>query len=371
MNLNQPVKTTSAPRILVAPLDWGLGHATRCIPVIYELLKQGAAVSVAGEGAQVDLLKKEFPELVFLPLNGYRVRYAKSRTGLLWSLMLQVPSIISSIKYENKWLKKMMAEHRFHAVVSDNRYGLYHPATRSIFITHQLRIKSPFGNSLERALQNINYKYIGRFNECWIPDNENENNLAGELSHPALLPSIPIYYTGALSRLKNNAAGFRKNHLFISLSGPEPQRSILENKVVADVSHYAGTAAVLRGLPGNNRYIPSTNDILFYNHLPTPEYNTEIEKAEYVICRSGYSTIMDIARLGKKSILIPTPGQPEQQYLAEYLEHRKFAVCVNQKTFSLSEALMRARQFQYDLPATPENNLPALVTSLLQKIKSA
>lgn len=369
MSLDPIVKNTGAPRILVAPLDWGLGHATRCIPVIYELVRQGVDIWIAGEGPQVILLKKEFPQLVFLPLQGYRIRYGKSGMGLLWSLLLQVPTILKTIKYENGWLKEMVAEHQFDAVISDNRFGLYHPEIFSVFITHQLRIKSPFGKSSENVLQNRNYNYIRRFNECWIPDNAHKKSLAGELSHPVAMPVVPVRYTGILSRLKNTGAAVQKGHLFISLSGPEPQRSILEDLVVRDISHYNGTAVISRGLPGETRLIPSTADLVFYNHLTAMEYNLEMEKAEYVICRSGYSTVMDIARLGKKSILIPTPGQTEQEYLGKYLEERKFAVCIDQKKFSLTTALAKAVQFEYNPPAIHENNLPVLISDLLQKIK--
>ena len=145
MSFDPAVKNAGVPRILVAPLDWGLGHATRCIPVIYELISQGAEVWIAGEGAPVVLLKNEFPNLHFLPLRGYRIRYANSRIGLLWTIIRQVPSILKSIKKENTWLRKVVEDYRFDAVISDNRYGLYHPSVPSVFITHQLQIKSPFG----------------------------------------------------------------------------------------------------------------------------------------------------------------------------------------------------------------------------------
>ena len=161
-----------------------------------------------------------------------------------------------------------------------------------------------------------NYGFINRFSECWIPDEENENGLAGQLSHPALLPSIPVHYLGILSRLKKLDMEEKKRHLFISLSGPEPQRSSFEEKIIQAIAHYNGTATIVRGLPGEAVLIPSTNDILFFNHLPSDELNKEMQKAEYVISRSGYSTVMDIVTLGKKSILIATPGQTEQEYLA-------------------------------------------------------
>ncbi len=370
MSLDPNVKNANVCRVLVAPLDWGLGHTTRCIPVIYELIRQGAEVWIAGEGRQVDLLKKEFPQLGYLPLVGYNIRYSRTRWGLFFSILRQVPAILKTIRKEHQWLKEMVDRHGFNAVISDNRFGLWHPEIISIFITHQLRIRSPFGKASEDLLQKRNYHYIRRFSECWVPDNSDETGLAGSLSHPAILPGVPVHYAGILSRLKRTGAAIKKGHLFISLSGPEPQRSLLEEIVIRDIGHYHGTAVIARGLPGEQNIIPSTNDIIFYNHLEAFEYNAEMEKAEWVICRSGYSTIMDLAVLQKKSILIPTPGQTEQQYLGRHLQEKKFAVCIDQHEFSLPEALDKAEQFEYHLPNIPDNNLNIVVGSLIEKIRT-
>ncbi len=368
MSFDNTPKYSKKPRILVAPLDWGLGHATRCIPVIYELIKQGAEVWIAGEGKQVVLLKKEFPDLMFLSLKGYRIRYGRSPVHLLWAVARQVPSILRAIKYENKWLAKVVSEHGFDAVISDNRYGLHHKSIPSIFITHQLYITTPFGRWMNHCLQKLNYRNIRHFTACWVPDNQDASNFAGELSHPVTMPPIPVHYTGILSRLNRTSNAAQQRHLFISLSGPEPQRSYFEDRVVFDISRYKGTAVIVRGLPGEANLIPSTNDIRFYNHLPSREYNTEIEKAEWVISRSGYSTIMDLASVGKKSILVPTPGQPEQEYLGKYLEEKKFAVSISQKAFNLNDAIERASNFDYQA-VDMHNALPGIVDSFLNKIK--
>lgn len=360
------------PRILVAPLDWGLGHATRCVPVIYELLRQHCDVWLAAEGMQEILLKQEFPELSFLPLAGYRVKYGRSATGMLWTMFSQSRKILRAIKEENNWLKKMVDEYHFDAVISDNRYGLYHTTIPCIFITHQLTIKTPFGKWPERFLQKRNYKYINRFSECWVPDEEGENNLAGELSHPEKKPVTPLKYTGPLSRFENltydSTGAERKGHLLIILSGPEPQRSILENKIINDIAHYPGSATIVRGLPGALTLIPSTNTIRFYNHLPAEELNKEMGGSEYIISRSGYSTIMDIIKLEKKTVLIPTPGQTEQEYLAKYLQEKKIAVSISQKNFSISSALQLAKSFSYVIPKM-EVNLQGFVSQFIQSLQ--
>ena len=332
-------------KLLVAPLDWGLGHATRCVPVIRDLLNQGSEVWLAGEGAQEKLLREEFSSLPFLPLKGYRVKYGK--TGLTGRLLLQIPSILQSVKEENSWLKEQVSKYKFDAVISDNRYGLYHKEIFSVFITHQLCIKSALGKLSEKLLQKWNYKLIDRFNECWIPDEQGEDNLAGELSHPAKFPTIPVKYIGGLSRFENNETREIKDHLLIILSGPEPQRTILENKIIDEVVNYNGTATIVRGLPVEKNIIPSTNTIHFHNHLSSEEMNNQAMKAEFIIGRSGYSTVMDIAALQKKSILIPTPGQTEQEYLADHLKKKQFAFCIKQNDLSLLKNIEEAGRFEY------------------------
>ena len=332
-------------KLLVAPLDWGLGHATRCVPIIRELLNNDCSVWLAGEGAQEKLLREEFSALPFLPLKGYRVKYAKS--GIAGKLILQIPSILRSIKEENEWLKEQVGKYKLDAVISDNRYGLYHEKVNSIFITHQLTIKSSLGKWSESFLQKWNYKFINRFNECWIPDEEGDNNLAGELSHPSKFPTIPVKYIGPLSRFEKKNIEEIKDHLLIILSGPEPQRTILEDRIIDQIVNYPGTATIVRGLPGEKNIIPSTNTIHFYNHLSSNELNNEMMNAEFIISRSGYSTVMDIAALQKKSILIPTPGQTEQEYLSSYLMKKRFAFCVEQNDFSLLKNIEQARISEY------------------------
>jgi uncharacterized protein (TIGR00661 family) len=368
MNQFLKEKTPGKHRILVAPLDWGLGHATRCIPIIRELLAQGCDVWLAGEGAQEHLLKEEFPQLGFLHLDGYRVRYSRTAAGLLLSIFRQTNKILSAIKKENAWLKKMIAEYDFNAIISDNRFGLYHPSVPCVFITHQLEIKSPFGKWSEKILRKRNYRFINRFTACWVPDREGENNLAAELSHPVKKPEVPVHYIGPLSRFDFSSPSItgddgRKGHILIILSGPEPQRSILEDKIVREISHYNGTATIVRGIPGSPSMIPSTNSLQFYNHLAANELNKEMILAEYVISRCGYSTVMDLAALQKKSILIPTPGQTEQEYLSQYLFRKHIAFCISQKEFSLADSVAKAKQFAYHFPEVNTGHILQQVVS--------
>ncbi len=272
-------------------------------------------------------------------------------------MLRQGPKVRRAIGNEHRWLKKMINEYHFDAVISDNRYGLHSPNIPCIFITHQLRIKSSAGKWTEKLLQKRNYNFINKFTSCWVPDNMTDNNLAGDLSHPASMPDIPVQYIGWLSRFERKKIPEKKNYLLILLSGPEPQRSIFEDKIINDISHYHGAATIVRGLPGSLTLIPSTGKIHFYNHLPAKVLNNEMQEAEYIISRTGYSTIMDIATLGKKSILIPTPGQTEQEYLGKILSQKKIAICPDQKNFNLEKALQLAGESEFNLPANESSSL--------------
>ncbi len=365
--INPGHSSKSVKRILVAPLDWGLGHTTRCIPIIKELEKQGCAIWLAGNEMQKDFLKKEFPLLPFLQLPGYEVKYAKTRTGLILKLVAQLPSISKMIQKENKWLKQKIKEHELDAVISDNRFGLFTDTIPCIFITHQLNIKSPLGRWSEKIIQRWNYHFINRFKECWVPDYEGEINLAGELSHPQTMPSIPIKYIGPVSRFEKKQAEI-KNDLLIILSGPEPQRSMLEEKIIHQLKGINRQAVLVRGLPEVTKAMEVSGSVTVFNHLPSAELNEWIEKSAWVIGRCGYSTVMDLMKLKKKCILIPTPGQTEQEYLAKHLRNKKFAFTVSQQNFDLKAALDEASSFSFEFPEEDETLFKNTVQQFLRTL---
>jgi UDP-N-acetylglucosamine transferase subunit ALG13 len=362
-------KKQGKTRVLVAPLDWGLGHATRCIPIVRGLINAGCEVWIAAEGRQSSLLKQEFPQLNFLELEGYRIRYSRSGAMLPLKIFLQLPRLWSVVFKERRWLRKMISKYEFDIVISDNRYGLYNPRTISVFITHQLAIRSTFKNFGEGILRKLHYRFIRHFNICWVPDMDGKRNLAGKLSHPETLPSVPVRYIGILSRFFPRAEQEIPNHLLIILSGPEPQRTIFEDQLIDQVSRYPGTAVVARGLPEALSLIPSTGMLKFYNHLPAEQLNEEMAKAEFVIARSGYSTVMDIVMMKKKSILVPTPGQTEQLYLAEHLAAEKIVFTLSQKNFSLNKALEEARQYHFKY-FDVGNDLRNAIGELFEKLKA-
>ena len=353
-------------KVLVAPLDWGLGHATRCIPIIKGLLSHGYEVFLAGEGAQSILLKAEFPQLTLIPLKGYRVSYSNHKRGMALKLLWQLPKIWRAIQFENQWLHKQVALHHFNIIISDNRYGLHHPTVKSIFITHQLTIKAPF-RVAEKWLQHIQYRLIRSFNTCWVPDIPGLNNAAGILSHPAILPPVPVTYIGWLSRFEPKKLPVIYRYCIV-LSGPEPQRTQLENKLLTQLTGITDSVLFIRGLPGAANLPATPPNIICKNHLPQEALEMALLQSEWIISRTGYTTVMEILCLQKKAILIPTPGQTEQEYLAERLGLQNWAYSVLQERLEWEKATREAADFEYQWPANNNFNaaqLPALIHKLM------
>jgi len=218
-------------------------------------------------------------------------------------------------------------------------------------------------------LQEINYSHINKFDECWIPDAEGEASLAGELSHPEELPSIPLRYVGTLSRFGDAITAENGKALLILLSGPEPQRTLLEENLLEELKEYKQSVVLVRGLPGDTGELSVAENVSVFNHLPAAELEEKIKSAWLVIARCGYSTVMDLSVLKKRSILIPTPGQTEQEYLAGYLMKRSFAFCVVQKKFKLKTALALAENFPYQSFEGTSNGLQAAVHALIHRIE--
>ncbi len=333
-------------KVLLAPLDWGLGHATRCIPIIKELFAQGCDVLIAAEGATEALLKKEFPALTFLSLQGYNITYSRSKFWLPLKMLLQFPKLLSVIYKEQNWLKKTAEQHKIDMIITDNRMGFYHSTIPSVYITHQLTIKTA-NRFTEWLAQKIHYRYINKFTECWVPDAEGNNNLAGELSHAKKLPHTAIKYLGALSRFEKMEAE-KMYDLLVIISGPEPQRTIFEELLLNQLKNFNDKVLFVRGLPGNAEIKEFSNPLIeIQNHLSAAELNKAILQSNLVISRSGYTTVMDLNKLQQKAILVATPGQTEQEYLAEYLMDKKMFYSVNQKQFLLNEAVAKSNSFPF------------------------
>jgi len=355
-------------RVLIAPLDWGLGHATRCIPIIYALQAQNFEVIIAADGAVKNLLKTEFPDVVFTHLNGYNIRYSNKARWLPAQLLVQLPGFMRRVIAEHHWLKNIIKEYRVDMVVSDNRLGLYHSSIPCIYITHQLKIKT--GNQFTEWLaQKIHYFFINKYTACWVPDNELTDDLAGELSHPKKFPAVPVKYLGILSRFEKNIV-VKKYNLLVLLSGPEPQRTILEALMMKELKSFSGKVLLVRGLPGNttsNPFAPGDeNKITVANHLAAAALNIAIQQCDLVICRSGYTTIMDLIKVQQKAVLIPTPGQTEQEYLAAYVMQKKIFFSVLQKDFSLPVVLKNISTFPFKNNITPAEDYKMIIAEQVQ-----
>ncbi|MEO7768472.1 MAG: glycosyltransferase [Ferruginibacter sp.] len=359
---------------MIVPLDWGLGHATRCIPIIQEFLANNCNVIVAAETAAKSLLQHEFQQLTFIPIRGYRIHYSKKKALLPFAIMLQMPQILFAIFNEHQWLKKVVKKNKISAIISDNRFGLYHKTVPSVYITHQLLIKSS-SRFLERLAQKIHFWFIKKYTYCWVPDFEGKPNIAGLLSHPSKY-SAPVKYIGCLSRFEIKEAGEKKYDLVIIISGPEPQRSIFETLLLTQLRFYKGKVLFIRGLPGVNKKTtrPSPGatgfaNLLIEEHLSAPELNEAIQQAKLVISRSGYTTIMDLVKLRQKAILVPTPGQTEQEYLAMHLMKEKFFYTSSQEGFSLTEAIKQAATFPYAMPVFDMEQYKKTVGRFVQSLE--
>jgi hypothetical protein len=347
------------PSICISPIDWGLGHATRCITIIKAFEKLGYQVYIATEGYHEAILKEAIPTAHFLHLRGYRIRYAKWGFILPIVLLLQLPQIIYSILHENSWLKKAHAQYQFDLIISDNRFGFYHKQLPSVFITHQLNLQMHF-ELATRLFQKLQYAWLNHFTACWIPDIEGSNNLSGILSNPKHKPSIPLWYMGCLSRLietaTNNNDAINKTDknasiVFLGIvSGPEPQRTLLENLLWKAGNALDIPFVVIAGSPSKdqpNKLIEENKNAKLYAHLAAPELVNEIKRAEFIICRGGYTTLMELIPFEKKLIFIPTPGQTEQMYLGKLWEEKNWALCYAQENFKLNIALAEAKRFHF------------------------
>lgn len=357
-------------KVLIAPLDWGLGHATRCIPIIHALVDAGHEVVIASSGVQAQLLKDAFPQMRIIELFGYNVSYSKAAYLNLLKVAVQIPRLLSTIQAERNWLAQLLKQEHFDVVISDNRYGLSHPSVKSIFITHQLQVNT-FLSFSDYLVRTQLYKYINQFHQCWVPDVENEqHSLGGKLSHPHTLPKIPTFYIGWLNRLEVPCVSTeKKHHVLCLLSGPEPQRSILEAKIIHQITPLtAYSFDIVRGLPDTHSTVQTAQHICLRNHCTATELAQLINKAQIVVCRGGYTSLMELIPFNKKLILVPTPQQTEQHYLAKRLEKKQLGIYTTQSTLCLTNDIERALMLP-DQAFTLENN--RINSSLLNKLLKA
>lgn len=356
-------------RVLFAPLDWGLGHATRCIPLVREFQAHGCEVIIAAESATKALLATEFQDLNFIPLKGYRVGYTRKKKFLPLKIIAQIPRILSVIYYEQRWVKKVVEENAINLIIADNRFGLYHKDIPSIYLTHQLLIRTG-RDWTDKIAQKIHFSFIRKYTGCWVPDFQGKENISGELGH-VQHPPPSLRYIGCLSRFEKKEGIEKKYDLLLLISGPEPQRTIFEELLLSQLRKFEGRVLLVRGLPGNSEVaskLDSSTQLAVHDHLSAAELNNAILQADLVISRSGYTTIMDLVKLRQPAILVPTPGQTEQEYLAWHLMKQDFFYAVSQDSFSLLEVLKEAESFPFKIPAFDMDQYRVHVQDLLRSL---
>ncbi|MDB5226381.1 MAG: glycosyltransferase [Bacteroidota bacterium] len=338
--------------VLVAPLDWGLGHATRCMPLIDLLLKKDHRVIIAGNADSFFLLKEQYPQLTFYELPGYNISYPAGKNAATASLF-QAPKILQTIQKENKAIEKILKVEKIDLIISDNRYGVRSAGVKSILICHHIAMQAPHHLRFMNPLfLKLHLQQINKFDALWIPDEEGENNLSGKLSHDISF-KIPHTYVGIQSRFFN----FNKTTSFVDeldftmlavLSGPEPQRSFLQQELMRKLSWLPDKVLFVEGRTEKQTNSTEGN-ITTVSYLNTNDLFTALQKASVIICRSGYSTVMDLAVLGKKAICIPANGQTEQEYLGKSLSEKGFVVLCDQDKLDLDSALKQ----QETIPGFP------------------
>ena len=327
-------------KILVAPLNWGLGHATRCIPIIKGLIETDFEPVIASDGVALELLKKEFPKLECIELPGYNIEYSKKGYFLKLKLLKDSPKVINAIKAEKKAVKRIVETHGIKGIISDNRMGVYHKEIPSVFITHQLQVLS--GNTTWLSTK-MHQKIMKKFDICWVPDTDESVNLSGKLGHVEL-SDIDIKYIGPLSRFEKLDCK-PKYDVMVLLSGPEPQRTMLEEKLLQEFRNFEGTILFVKGVVENEHTVAIKGNMTIHNFLTGDALQKALNESNLIVSRSGYTTVMDLAKLEKKAFFIPTPGQFEQEYLAKRLEKQGLVPYCKQDDFKLKE-LQRVHKFK-------------------------
>lgn len=353
---------------MFAPLDWGLGHTTRSIPILRYMRSLGWEVLIACNPLQKKILSDALPDARFLELKGYEVAFGTSRTGTILHILTQIPKFLLRMNAEHEQVQGIVAQEQPDLIVSDNRYGFYCREVPGILITHQLSVRSGLGRWVDRILNIFHRRLINRFSACWIPDVAEEENLAGSLSKSSHENALPrCYYLGGLSRFKTQEKpSLNSGLILILLSGPEPQRSILERSILDQLPFGEYRFVLVRGGATSPDLATDNERVKIYSHLPTDTLEKLLLEAEWVAGRAGYSSIMDYLRLGCRAILIPTPGQAEQEYLADHMQEKKWALSFSQENFNLRQSIEKAKHFTY--AKAPSHAFELMETTILQSL---
>ncbi|MHA2281196.1 MAG: glycosyltransferase [Promethearchaeota archaeon] len=357
-------------RVLYGVCSWGLGHATRSLPIIRKLIDDGNEVTILTTGSPLELLRMELKDSAkFIDFKDYPLPYTEKSKVFLIKFFFFSPKLITSIIDEHKRFMKLLDKQKFDIIISDTRYGVFDKNTPSFFITHQLRVIAPGRVKLiENNFERFNAYFQKYFKNIMVPDYEN-NGISGDLSHNLnLLKTDKVNYFGIMSDFSKMDVKEDVDLLF-SISGPEPQRQVLEDIVFEQINEFDGNILLSLGR-SLNRELERKKKVLneniqLFDFLPGDQRERILNRSKLIVSRSGYSTLMDIYALKKKAMFIPTPQQTEQEYLAKYHEERGNFLYVNQNELDLAENLKLARQYRgpdknYELKKNTEKFLETI-----------
>jgi uncharacterized protein (TIGR00661 family) len=358
--------TTHHMEIIYGVCSWGLGHATRSLPVIRRLLNENHHLTVISNGRSLEVLKKELgDDITYIDIPDYPMLLSENTRQFLAKSMVYWPVFIKRIEDGLGQLQKILEKKHYDCIISDARYDMYSKKIPSFFISHQMRIMNPLQIQMfERAMERFNMFFFKRYVGVIVPDYK-ENNLSGDLSHNLKrIDEHSIHYVGVLSDFTKRPLKKDIDYL-ISISGPEPQRSMLEGKLISQVGDLEGNIVITLG-KAEKYAITKKKQLTTYTFV-TKELREELlNKAKLVVSRSGYSTIMDVAVIGTKALFIPTPGQIEQEYLSQYHNNLGTFYSVSQDEITLKSDVKIAAQ---KTGITRECDVKKTVENILNVIK--
>jgi len=345
--------------VLVSPLNWGLGHAMRDVPVIRTLLEEGNEVTIAACGNALAALRQEFPSCRFIEFGDYPSPYSAGRF-FLPKLSLYLPILLHAIAREHDTLERIVARERFDLIISDNRLGVYTSRVPCLFITHQVHFHLPFFLwPVELFAARMGRFLYQKYERIIIPDNPpGPLSLAGKLSRPdSEVVRSRAYHAGILTGIPRQDVARDLDYLFL-ISGPEPQRTRLEEILLPQAGELDGKTVILLGSPQKPCSGTGPEDCSVRSFVSNSEKAALMNRAKFVVCRSGYTTMMELAELRKAAgLFIPTPGQPEQEYLSWYYHRNGWFHSGSQYRLDLAGEIDAARKFQGfpPMPSTDEN----------------
>ena len=339
--------------VFIAPLNWGLGHATRLLPLIKYLVEKNYTVYIGASGRSKEILKQEVNKCFFIDFPEYPIKYPQSRFFVSRFMLIVFPNMLLAMKKEKNRIKVLHEQYKFNLIISDNRFSLALKGVKSLLISHQLRYKLPWPiQKMEWLPEYFNTRHFRKYDKIIIPDTNQNKTLTGDLSHNMrYLPAEKLYYLGIMTDLEESIDGNNKAiDYFVIISGPEPQRTKFEKIILKQVCDLKGRIVVALGKP-EKAYKIRMGNVEIYAYLNREKISYYMKKAKFIISRPGYTTVMEMIESKKHGLFIPTPGQIEQIYLAKYYLENKWCYYTSQYRIDLINAVKIAQTY----PGFPEN----------------